>query len=88
MKKIMIIDDDVYIGNMLEETLEKRGFGDCIEAVWGIGRKIDGAGACNFTKSHRDYGRQHFRRLPRRQARNIALFSFSGKITVDYSFCL
>ena len=39
MKKIMIIDDDVYIGNMLEETLEKRGFGDCIEAVWGIGRK-------------------------------------------------
>ncbi len=27
MKRIMIIDDDVYIGNMLEETLEKRGFG-------------------------------------------------------------
>ena len=88
MKKIMIIDDDVYIGNMLEETLEKRGFGDCIEAVWGIGRKIDGAGACNFTKSHREYGRQHFRRLPPRQARNIPLFSLSGKITVDYSFCL
>ena len=79
MKKIMIIDDDVYIGNMLEETLEKRGSGDCIEAVWGIGKKIDGAGACNFTKSHREYGRQ---------ARNISLFSFSGKITVDYSFCL
>ena len=88
MKKIMIIDDDVYIGNMLEETLEKRGFGDCIEAVWGIGRKIDVAGACNFTQSHREYGRQHFRRLPRRQARNIPLFSLSGKITVDYSFCL
>ena len=51
MKKILIIDDDVYIGNMLEETLEKRDFGDCIEAVWGIGRKIDGAGACNFTES-------------------------------------
>lgn len=44
MKKIMIIDDDVYIGNMLEETLEKRGFGDCIEAVWGIGRKSTGLG--------------------------------------------
>ncbi|MGN0543169.1 MAG: response regulator transcription factor [Acutalibacteraceae bacterium] len=27
MKRIMIIDDDVYIGNMLQETLEKRGFG-------------------------------------------------------------
>lgn len=27
MKNIMIIDDDVYIGNMLEETLVKNGYG-------------------------------------------------------------
>ena len=79
MKKIMIIDDDVYIGNMLEETLEKRGFGDCIEAVWGIGRKIDGAGACNFTKSHREYGRQHFRRLPRGRLEISLYFPYQAK---------
>ena len=27
MKNILIIDDDVYIGNMLEETLKKEGYG-------------------------------------------------------------
>ncbi len=27
MKKILIIDDDIYIGNLLEETLTKEGYG-------------------------------------------------------------
>ena len=26
MKKIMIVDDDIYIGNMIEETLNKKGY--------------------------------------------------------------
>ena len=29
MKHILIIDDDVYIGNMLEEALTKEGYGVC-----------------------------------------------------------
>ena len=27
MKKILIIDDDIHIGNMLEEALKKEGYG-------------------------------------------------------------
>ena len=29
MKTIMIVDDDVHIGNMLEEVLTKEGYGVC-----------------------------------------------------------
>lgn len=27
MKKILIVDDDVYIGNMIEELLQQEGYG-------------------------------------------------------------
>ena len=45
MKTIMIIDDDVYIGNMLEEILKKEGY--------GVYRAYSGTEALLFLSSHR-----------------------------------
>lgn len=48
MATIAIIDDDIYIGDMLAELLQKNGYAvlrdasgsDPIEAVWGIGFRL------------------------------------------------
>lgn len=45
MKNIMIIDDDVHIGNMLEETLSKEGY--------KISRSYSGTEALLFLSSHK-----------------------------------